>query len=144
MVLGGPQTMQELAVFGEVEYKLTDRLSLLAGLRYFDWSVDNAQEFTYFGTNYQQATGEVGGDDVFKKLQINYRPTEDTLLYLTRSEGFRFGGFNPFVGPALDIPEHFIRFDPDTLTNYEAGFRTAWKNGRLLLNGSVYFMEWER
>lgn len=142
--LGGPEATRETALFGELTYRLNDRWEVLAGGRYFDWSVDNQQQFTYFGSvNYQQATGKIGGEDSFFKLQVNYRPTEDLLLYALRSEGFRFGGFNPFVGPVLNIPLDFVKFDPDTLVNYEIGAKGSAFDGRLLYGGSAYFAEWK-
>ncbi|RIK93232.1 MAG: hypothetical protein DCC73_09900 [Proteobacteria bacterium] len=141
--LGGPEDTREIAVFGELSYAITDQLEILLGGRYFDWKVDNRQEFTYFGTNYQQETGEVGGDDTFFKAQLNYHPTDDMLLFVTRSEGFRFGGFNPFVGPALNIPESFVKFDPDKLVSYEAGMKLRTMGGRMLFNTSAYYMDWQ-
>ncbi len=141
--LGGPQDTREIAVFGEVTFAVSDRVDVLVGGRYFDWEVDNRQEYTFFGVNYQQETGKVSGDDTFLKLQVNYRPNDDVLLYVTRSEGFRFGGFNPFVGPGLNIPESFVKFDPDTLVNYETGLKMRGLDGRLLFNTSAYFMEWQ-
>lgn len=141
-VIGGREDRREVALFGEVEYEFNEKLSVLLGGRYFDWKVDNQEEFTYFGSNYQQETGVVSGDNFFYKVQLNYRPTEDMLLYALRSEGFRFGGFNPFVGPALGIPAEFVRFDPDKLANYEAGVKSSWLEGKLTVNAAAYFMDW--
>ncbi|MEO1203776.1 MAG: TonB-dependent receptor, partial [Pseudomonadota bacterium] len=141
-VIGGPESFDETAVFGEVSYNLTERLNVLLGGRYFDWEVGNDQELTFFGTDFNQTTGKVGNDDFFYKLQAAYDVSDDVLLYGARSEGFRFGGFNPFVG-LPGITEEFKRFDPDTLTNYELGWKTAWLDRRLIVNGAVYFSEWE-
>lgn len=141
-VIGGREDRREWAIFGELEYAVTDQLSVLFGGRYFDWEVDNQEEFTFFGSNYQQETGVVGGDDFFFKAQVNYKPTEDILVYALRSEGFRFGGFNPFVGPALNIPEEFVKFDPDSLVNYEGGVKSVWADGKVVLNAAGYFMNW--
>lgn len=141
-VLGGAEDRSELAFFGEATYQFNDMWSLLLGGRYFDWEVDNQEEFTFFGSNFQQQTGVVGGEDFFWKAQLSFTPNDDQLFYLTRSEGFRFGGFNPFVGPVLGIPEEFVKFDPDTLVNYEIGARTSWMNNRLHVNGAIYTMDW--
>lgn len=141
--LGGPEDTRELAAFGEVTFGVTERLELLLGGRYFDWEVDNRQEYTFTGINYQQETGTVDGKDTFIKVQANYHVSDDLLVYALRSEGFRFGGFNPFVGPGLNIPESFVKFDPDTLVNYETGFKLRALQGRMLFNTSAYFMEWQ-
>ncbi|HRE42513.1 MAG TPA: TonB-dependent receptor [Terricaulis sp.] len=141
--LGGPEDTTEYAIFGEASFAITDRLEVLVGGRYFDWSVDNAQQYTIFGANYQQATGEVGDEDFFYKLGLTYRATDNILLYGLRSEGFRPGGFNPFVGPGLGIPEEYVQFDPDTLVNYELGVKTTSFNNRLIFNATAYHMEWQ-
>ncbi|MEI9993346.1 MAG: TonB-dependent receptor [Rhizomicrobium sp.] len=140
--IGGPQRTVEKAAFGEVSYDLLDNLQVLVGGRYFQWSVNNHQQTTYFGSNYNAAVGHVDGDNFSYKAQIIYKPTDDVTLYALRSQGFRPGGFNPFVGPVLNIPESFVLFKPDTLTNYEIGAKTSWFDGRLTLNGAAYWMNW--
>lgn len=144
MTIGGPERTKEAAIFGELTYRLTDQWEVLLGARYFDWSVDNRQEFTYFGSvNYQQTTGKIDGQDSFYKIQLNWRPTDDLLVYALRSEGFRFGGFNPFAGPLLGIPLDFLKFDPDTLVNYELGAKGTLLDRRLSYAATVYFAEWQ-
>lgn len=141
--LGGPEDTSEYAVFGEATFDLTDKLQILVGGRYFDWEVDNAQEYTIFGLNYQEATGKVGDDDFFYKLGANYALTEDVMLYALRSEGFRPGGFNPFVGAGLGIPDEYVKFQPDTLINYELGAKTTSFDNRVIFNVAAYKMEWQ-
>jgi iron complex outermembrane recepter protein len=141
-VIGGPQTFKERAIFGEIGYQFSERWSALVGARVFDWEVTNNQELTFFGNNFNQTTGTVDDRDSFYKLQLDFRPTDDVALYLTRSEGFRFGGFNPFVG-LPGIGPDVLRFSPDTLVNYELGAKTVWADGRVALNATVYRADWE-
>jgi outer membrane receptor protein involved in Fe transport len=142
-IIGGPNNTTEKAVFGEFTYNLTDQWQVLVGGRYFHWSVYNNQQTTFFGRNFNQATGTVSGDKGFYKVQVNYRPTDAVTLYALRSEGFRPGGFNPFVGPVLNIPLSFISFSPDTLVNYEGGVKTSWLDNHLRVNASIYSMDWQ-
>lgn len=141
-VIGGPQSFKETAFFGEVSFDFNDRWSVLAGARFFDWEVGDNQVLTYFGDNFNQTSGTVGSDDSFYKLQLEYRPTDSTMFYVTRSEGFRFGGFNPFVG-LEGIGEDVLRFDPDTLINYEIGMKSVWMDNRLIFNAALYQADWE-
>ena len=60
------------------------------------------------------------------------------MLYATYSTGFRPGGVNrrsdlPGIGP----------YASDTLTNYEAGWKTSWDNNHVRFNGDVYWEEWK-
>jgi len=141
-VLGGPETRKERAIFGEAYFKIAPKVELVAGARVFKWIVDNHQQFTYFGRNFQQKTGEVSGTDSFFKVGINYKPNDNFLIYALRSEGFRPGGFNPFVGPALNIPEQFVRYNPDRAANYEIGFKRDLLERRVFLNADIYFLHW--
>ncbi len=141
--LGGPQTFEEQAIFGELTIELAPDWELLLGGRYFDWEVDNDQDTVFLGTSFGQEVGTVGDSDSFFKGQITHHLSDDRFLYFTRSEGFRIGGFNPFVGPNFNSSLDFLEFKPDRLINYELGFKSAWANNRLLLNTAVYQMDWE-
>ncbi len=33
-------------------------------------------------------------------------------------------------------------YEPDVLENYELGFKSQWLDNRLLVNASLFFMEW--
>ncbi|MEJ1969988.1 MAG: TonB-dependent receptor [Rhizomicrobium sp.] len=140
--IGGPQRTVEKAGFGEVSYDLLDNLQVLVGGRYFQWSVNNHQQTTYFGSNYNADRRSCrrrqfllqGADH----LQADRRrdPLRAALAGLPprRLQSLR--------RPVLNIPESFVLFKPDTLTNYEIGAKTSWYDGRLTLNGAAYWMNW--
>ena len=77
---------------------------------------------------------KVESDDHVGRINLNYKVTDDVLLYATWSEGFRPGGINrnPFVGD----------YEPDFLTNWELGWKTQWA-GAVQFNGAVFFLEWD-
>ncbi len=144
---GGLKILKEQAFFGEISYDFTDRLKVLVGGRFFDWEVDNREVFLIGGSDFGFVTnGVASDDDFFHKLLAEYRFTDDgdVLGYLSRSEGFRFGGFNTFVGEELfGISEEFFQFGPDTLVSYEAGVKSRLADNRVLLNAAVYFLDWQ-
>ncbi|MEJ8568677.1 TonB-dependent receptor [Elongatibacter sediminis] len=142
---GGLRTFEETAVFGEMTIALSDRWSVLLGGRWFDWELDNQEVFLIGGSDFGFVTnGVAGDDDFFYKLQVDYAVNDDVLVYATRSEGFRFGGFNTFVGEELfGISEQFFEFGPDTLVNYELGAKSRLADNRVTLNGAVYYLDWQ-
>jgi outer membrane receptor protein involved in Fe transport len=77
---------------------------------------------------------KVESDDHVGRINLNYKVTDDVLLYATWSEGFRPGGINrnPFVGD----------YEADFLTNWELGWKTQWA-GTVQFNGAVFFLEWD-
>jgi outer membrane receptor protein involved in Fe transport len=142
---GGLRTFEETAIFGEVSYDVTDKLRFLVGGRWFDWKVNDQTVFLIGGSDFGFVTqGIAKDDDNFYKLQFDYFFTEDIMMYGTRSEGFRFGGFNTFVGEELfGISEQYFEFGPDTLVNYELGVKTRLADNRVTLNGAIYFLDWQ-
>jgi hypothetical protein len=76
----------------------------------------------------------VKSDDNVGRINLNYKVTDDALVYATWSEGFRPGGINrnPFVADYV----------PDFLTNWELGWKTQW-GGNLQFNGAVFLEQWD-
>lgn len=142
---GGLQILTDKAFFGEVSYDLTEDLTVLVGGRMFNWEVDNREVFLIGGSDFGFVTnGVADDDDAFYKISLEYRLNDDVMAYALRAEGFRYGGFNTFVGEALfGVSEEFYRFAPDTLVSYEAGIKSRLADGRVLLNASAYFLDWQ-
>ena len=90
---GGLINRSEKAVFGEVSYDFTDRFRLLVGGRWFDWEVDDGTSWTFGGADFGFITnGVADGDEFFYKLSGEFRMTDETLVYASRSEGFSGAG----------------------------------------------------
>ncbi len=70
-------------------------------------------------------------DDLQARVVLTRRWRRDLLGYLSYSEGFRSGGFNSAITMSR-------RFAPETLENYELGFKSQWLGRRLRLNGALF------
>jgi outer membrane receptor protein involved in Fe transport len=136
--------LEQVAVFGEVGFDVTDQFTITAGGRWFDYDrkfaqIQEAPEgftgFTHLDGNQQtKEDGTVG------KLNLTYRFDRDRLVYATWSEGFRVGGSNPLKANSL-LPKDY---DSDKLTNYELGAKTEWFDNRFRLNIAAYYMKWDK
>ncbi len=132
------------ALFGEITYDVTDRFSLLFGVRDFEVTTDQRQfvevDVDLFGRTrgFLNANNAKNGDQVYK-LQASFDINEDALIYLTWSEGFRQGGGNT---PFANDPTLPLSYEPDYVTNYEFGWKTSWLENQWVLNGALYYMEW--
>ena len=119
------------ALYGQADYDLTSRLTATVGLRYDAASLAQTNLASPgFGAVVRKTE-----TDTEPKATLAYHFTKQALGYLTYSTGFRGGGFN---SPGISAPfsEYFA---PETLTNYEAGFKTSWLNRRLIVNGDYYY-----
>lgn len=80
-------------------------------------------------------------DDWTPMVNIAYDISEDVMVYLTYSEGFKSGGFDQrFNVEFLDGP---TSFDPETANTYELGIKSSWLDNRLRLNAAAFFTDYE-
>jgi outer membrane receptor protein involved in Fe transport len=77
------------------------------------------------------------------KMTLNYRPSDDVLLYGTVSEGFRPGLLNRPGGKTNASGTFTVPFELDTddVMNYELGWKTDLADGQLRLNGSLFYVQ---
>ncbi len=139
------ETYEQYAVYGEVNWEFAERFELTVGGRYFDEEVeftDNQAAFGLFSfLTVPEATSSTTDSDVLMKAGISWKATDDQLYYFNVAEGFRSGGSNLNAADTTD-PDRFRAFDSDDLINYELGAKTNWLDGRLTLNGALYYTEW--
>ena len=161
------RTDEQLGVFGEVTFDLNEQFSLVLGARWYDIEVDlegsaNSSFFNLgqtvdaqaFGTNIsaQFAPGNAVGapdkaatDGTIFKVTLDWRPTDDHMVYATVSEGFRAGLLNR-PGGASGPNNYTVPFalDTDNVTNIEFGMKSSFLDNTLQLNSSLFFVDVER
>jgi outer membrane receptor protein involved in Fe transport len=132
---------EQKAVFGEMSYGLTDKLTATIGARWFEYERDRT-EFKEWprGNPYDTDIYEGDDSDTLYKFAVNYDITDDQMIYALYSEGFRLGGANSKKNPASRMPD---RYENDSLINKEVGLKSQWLDNRLQLNASFYTMEWD-
>ncbi|VFQ46929.1 TonB-dependent receptor [Desulfoluna butyratoxydans] len=118
-----------LGIFGHINYGLTPRLNIIAGLRYDDEKKeldDKAKDLNEKNTY----------DEVSPKLALNYHVTPDIMGYVTIAKGYRSGGFNPYA-----VTGYPKTYDEETLYSYDIGFKSRLLQKRLTLNANLYYMD---
>lgn len=71
---------------------------------------------------------------------MDITPTKDSLFYLSYSRGYRSAAFNALF---LFTPSDLTTVQPETLDSVEAGFKTAWLEHRLQLDGAVFHYQYK-
>jgi iron complex outermembrane receptor protein len=74
------------------------------------------------------------------RLSADYRISPEVLVYANVATGFKGGGTNPRPFTAAQA---LISFDPETLTAYEAGFKTDLFDRMLRLNVSAFYNDFK-
>ncbi|NIB40541.1 TonB-dependent receptor [Pseudomaricurvus alkylphenolicus] len=178
------QTSDSVAVFGHVEYNLSEKFRLTLGGRYTEeersWrgcTFDTGDGllagfynfFAYpvffqpaFGgneevplggcTSYNDVEGTPGfttyaifdqtmdTEAAMGKISLDYKPTDDILIYGTVSTGFKSGGFNG----ALALTHTQLQpYGKEQLTSYELGIKSTLLEGAMQLNAAAFIYDYE-
>jgi len=88
------------------------------------------------------------------RASINFKPTPDHNIYLSYSQGFKGGGFDP-RGKAANAPRtgtapstyqqiyDFITFKPETVDSFELGWKASLLDHRLQLATAIFDAEYK-
>ena len=155
------QETESMAVYGNTEFALNDKLTLVAGLRYSDESREfrNAGTFLafdgelldadaiFFGedfdgelTPFTSQDDEISEDRFSGKLGLDFRASEGVLIYGSVSTGFKSGGY--FGDFTFDSSE-LAPFGIEEVTAFEAGFKATMADGSLQINGAIFNYDYE-
>lgn len=134
-----------LAGFGHLTYALTGRLAVSAGIRY----THEEKSFAQLVTMTSVASGTLlrgfplsyttrrGDDDWTPKFGLDFRPSDDILLYAAATKGFKSGGFN---FSSLNAAQGFR---PEELWSYEAGAKVDLFGRLLRVNAAVFHYDYD-
>ena len=117
------------AIYGQADWKVTDQLTLTAGVRKTtdERSSGPSETFVLFSPlqPYPTALDSGAGAQLFASFDAttwnvaaNYQFNRDLNVYATVRKGFKSGGFN---GTAINPADQF--FQPEEVTDYEAGIK---------------------
>jgi len=151
-------TLNQWSVFAEANYQVTAHNKVTLGLRLFDYdsnlSADQAGLFAE-SVNATHVFAQVSANDRGSNPRLNwsYTPTDNLLLYATLAKGFRPGGVNlplPDKGPNSCLPafenlglkQAQTSYRPDSVWNLEAGEKAKLNDGKIIVNGAIYYIRW--
>lgn len=140
---------QAYAAYGNVNYRITDALTFIAGLRY---TVEDKNIYQ-FGGDYSRITGlnsdlpgpgvAKGGPSSYKlaesyaaptpKFALQYQVDPNLMGYVSATRGFKSGGFNETVLP-VNASTALVGFAPEELWSYEIGIKSEWLDRKLKFN----------
>ena len=131
--------------FININFDITSKLNVEAGTVHFH---SDATYYSPYGQfSYAPTTpfySESSSHKWNSRFGLNYKFTDKILGYALFSQGFREGGSNSgYPQECYDngVPQTYV---PDTINNYELGWKSTTLNGRLLWNGATYLMDWKQ
>lgn len=115
------------ALFGQLDTDLSEKVTLITGLRVEDWDAD-----------YKDSDNlDIDSDETLfgGKLGLNYHLNNDQMIYTSLSRGYKAGGVNTDGS----LPSSARDFDTEYLWNLEVGIKSLWLDGSLKTNLAVFY-----
>ena len=141
---------ESLALYGDWTFDLNERLSLTTGLR---WT-DEEKRADVLNRGYTDATYTVpttiaadfdrtiSFSNVSPRISLDYRLTDDILLYGLASRGFKSGGFN-IRANATAVPRSAEPFEDEQVDSVEVGLKMGFLDDRLFLNTAYFYNDYQ-
>ena len=115
------------SVFGQVAYDIVDTVTGTLEARYQSERIGLVNR---------------GIANVFEaflpRATLDWRPTNDLMLYGTVAKGNKPGSFNTASG----TPIAFRTVREEEIWNYELGLKSEWLDRRLRFNAAAYYIDW--
>ncbi|MBT8445980.1 MAG: TonB-dependent receptor, partial [Gammaproteobacteria bacterium] len=139
------------AIYGKADWHILDKVTISAGLRYTDETEeygirDNGNPLTpppaAINSDALTAAGiplEADESLVTPRFSLEWRPTDDIMLFGSATRGFKSGGWNARSGPASQQTP----FDSEIVWSYELGARTEWWDNRIRANITAFYTDVE-
>jgi iron complex outermembrane recepter protein len=149
------------SVYGQVDQKLTEKLSLVVGGRYIHERKDfNFAQNAYVNLDETRIENNVlafpvqqppGANPFARKFnqnlwagkaQLEFRPQDGLLLYAGINRGAKAGNVNGPLADGSTVTADQLIYRPEVLWSYEGGFKLKTLGGALRVNGSVYYYDY--
>jgi outer membrane receptor protein involved in Fe transport len=124
---------ENLSLFGNIDYFLTNKTKLAFGLRLENW------DSKYKDSNnesFSPSDNMSGG-----KISLVKKTNNDSNIYFSIARGYKQGGFNLGLDATDNLVRQSLIYDPEYLTNYEFGISSNLKDRDLNYSFVIFFSE---
>jgi iron complex outermembrane receptor protein len=124
-----PYDIEQIAVFGEGTWDITEQFHVTAGGRYYDFSETRGFISGGLFSNLDNRTDETSSNGFSPRVILSYEPSDNLRFNAQASKGFRLGGVNdPLNLPLCSAQDaaifgSFQDYSDESLWNYEVGVR---------------------
>jgi iron complex outermembrane receptor protein len=132
-------TDKNQSAFLHAVYRMTEALSLSAGVRYSK----NEKIFSFhhpgIGPPIAPLSNSFEDTRPDWTVGLKYQLTDELMLYTTASTGYRPGGVNP---RPIIVPDQLVPFEGEEMTSYELGLKATLLEGRMQLNLAGFYSDY--
>ncbi|WP_298164559.1 TonB-dependent receptor [Novosphingobium sp.] len=157
------QDIKNYAMFGNIEYDVSEQLTLKVAARYTNSKNDSSicsyttptgRVETLFGgagingtcftftqafTNGPPISGTLKEDNVSWRVGADYKVSRDVLLYANVSRGYKAGSY-----PSLSTASYLglLPVTQESVTAYEGGFKASLADRKIQLNAAAFYYDY--
>ena len=142
-----PYNLEQIAIFGEITYDVTDRLHLTAGGRYYDFTEERfITTGGLFAAGDDHTFDKTSSNGFTPRIMASYDFSDQVTFNAQASQGFRLGGVNDPLNTSLCTAEDLVIFGDfqdygdETLWNYEVGVKTTF-GGNVTFNAAYFYAD---
>jgi len=151
------------SAFGQLDWHIAPQLTLITGARIIReqkemdfiqgiWGTTDSREtqigapliigplFTPAPTGYTDKSKKTLWAG---KVQLDFQVNPDLLIYAGINRGVKAGSYNAPVPGGLPVPTSSLPYKAETLTNYEAGFKYTFPDGKTRFNASAFYYDYK-
>jgi len=140
-----PYKLDQLAIFSELNYDLTERLTATTGLRYYAFNEERTFRSGGLFTNLDNNRDRTRSEGFNPRFLLRYEASDAVTFNAQASKGFRLGGVNDPLNLPLCRPTDattfggFPRYDDESLWNYEGGVKV--QKGAFRMNAAAFYTD---
>ena len=157
--------VKSYGLFGEGYYEFSDAVKLTVGLRYNNdkktvrartslanflvpYTSTDAFSSPFVGSfdadpgtagNQLWQDRSVGFNKMTGRAVLDWKVSEDNLIYASYSRGYKSGGINPPLSPIFTVPEAFA---PEKVDAFEIGSKNVFANGAFTFNATAFYYKY--
>ncbi|MBK7687272.1 MAG: TonB-dependent receptor [Rhodocyclaceae bacterium] len=124
------------ALFGEANYKVSDKLRVAVGGRYTSEDRTSQSRNIVLSAPAPYKLGESSVSKNTGRVTVDYAPDNNSLIYGYYATGYKGGGFN--IGNATNPT-----FKPEEVSSYEAGWKNTLLNGTVQANLTAFYNDYK-
>lgn len=143
------------ALFAQLSYDLTDRLTVTGGVRH-TWDKKNQSReiggIVGFSNNIQFMSGAIGpqapdsGSVDFSeftyRVSLDYSVTDNNMLFASYARGYKSGGFDFNGGQIVGVDDQ-VPYNPEFVDAFEVGSKNKFLDNRVLLNLTGFYYDYK-
>lgn len=137
------QDTDTLAVFGSLDWDITDNMTLNLAARYGN----DEKSVVAIDTPLPGGVGAVyenkeDWNSFMPRVSLDWRFSDDHMAYASWAYSEKAGGFNVVTLSGGVLPEERT-YEPESSDNYEIGIKSTFVDGRILTTLAAYYIQWE-